>query len=186
MTLPVSIRFNNPGALNTAKWVQALPGYLSAVETTPGNSTAHFDTPEHGVAAWWELLRRYRVAGVTTVGSIITRYGGGQDYSIYLSGVCKRSGLLRSTVISLDDDAALLKLAKAMFWYEAGVATPLTDAQIIKGFNIGRELAGEPAGEQQTEPPDDDVHTWRDNLPLVVKWVLALIGRWRDGVVRDV
>jgi hypothetical protein len=174
---PVSIRYSNPGALNTAKWVQAMPGYLGAVETTPGNATASFATPEHGVAAYWELLRRYRAAGVTTVGSIITRYGGGQDYSAYLMRVCTWSGLSRSTVIELNDDETLLKLAKAMFRYEAGVATPLTDAQIVEGFNIGRELSGE----QQTTPPDEppaDGPTWRDNLPLLVKWVLALIGRW--------
>src|SRR5262245_12590965 len=51
---PVAIRMNNPGAINGAAWERAYPGYVSEVETTPGNRSTIFETPEHGVAAWYE------------------------------------------------------------------------------------------------------------------------------------
>jgi hypothetical protein len=150
--LPVSIRFNNPGALNTATWIKALPGYIDAAETTPGNHTARFDTPEQGVAAWWELLRRYRMRGSATVGSILTAYGGGQDYSDYLVFVCSHSGLARTEVVDLQDDEQLLRLAQAMFYYEAGCNTPLTDAQIIAGFTLARARVGRENSPGHTNP----------------------------------
>jgi hypothetical protein len=70
-SLPVSIRCNNPGAINGAAWERSYPGYVDTVETTPGNKTTIFEAPEFGVAVWWELLRRYAVANVTTIGGII-------------------------------------------------------------------------------------------------------------------
>ena len=83
-SVPVSIRCNNPGAINGAAWEKTYPGYVDTVETTPGNKTTIFEAPEYGVAVWWELLRRYSAAGVATVGGVINRYGGGQDYSAYI------------------------------------------------------------------------------------------------------
>src|SRR5262249_39409697 len=119
--------------------------------TTRGNRTASFRTYEQGVAAWWELMRRYHEMGLTTVGSIITDkhgYGGGQDYEEYLRTVVKLSGLRRSTVIDLQDDTQLLLFAKAMFSVEAGRAAWLdagiTDSTLIEGFRLGRIHAGYP------------------------------------------
>jgi hypothetical protein len=138
--VPTSVRTNNPGALNTSKAVAAMPGYVGASETSTGNKTAIFYTPEQGSAAYWDLLRRYRVAGAKTVSQIINRYGGGQDYSAYLKFVVKTTGLPASYEIKIDgtDDASLLKFAKAMFRYESGRETPLSDEQIAYGFKLGR------------------------------------------------
>ena len=174
MTQPVAIRFNNPGALNTATWICNLPGYIDAAETTPGNSTARFDTPEHGVAAYWELLRRYRMRGITTVGSIITTYGGGQDYSAYLSYVCEHSGLSRGDVIDLHDDPQLLRLAKAMFQYEAGQPTPLTDAQIITGFRLARARVGRTVPRSQ---PREALSFWGQLGVWAYRYVQQLMQR---------
>jgi peptidoglycan hydrolase-like protein with peptidoglycan-binding domain len=139
--VPTAIRCNNPGALNTSKAVQAIPGYNTAIETTPGNKTAVFWAPEYGVLAYWDLLDRYRVAGAKTVGKIINKYGGGQNYSAYLNFVVKTTGLPASYEIKIDgsDDVNLMKFAKAMFRYEAGRETPLSDDQIRCGFGLGRE-----------------------------------------------
>ncbi len=136
MTQPVSIRFNNPGALNTVAWVRAMPGYVSEQVTTPGNSTAHFDTMEHGVAVWKELLKRYAAKGARTIANIITTYGGGQDYSAYAQFVQEKTGLPLSTVVDLENSDQLLKLARAMFWYEAGIDSNqwIDDATILRGF----------------------------------------------------
>lgn len=159
--MPVSIDYKNLGALNTVAWVRDMPGYLGEKVTTPGNSTARFDTFENGVAAWWELLRRYRERmHVTTVRGIITTYGGpGQDYSAYLADVAHVTGMVPSTEISLDNDRQLLGLAKAMFAYEAGKAayarTAIPDAVILRGFELGRRHAGfASASKSDTSYPD--------------------------------
>ncbi len=138
---PVSVRMNNPGAVNGAKWEQTHPGYVDTVETTAGNRSTIFESPEHGVAVWWQLLRLYRAAGAITPDGIINRYGGGQDYSAYLRFVLKRTGFDRNTVIDLDNDQQLLKFGSAMFCYEAGRALPWSDSQILFGIKCGREFA---------------------------------------------
>jgi D-alanyl-D-alanine carboxypeptidase len=137
-TVPVSIRCNNPGAINGASWEKRYPGYVDTVETTPGNKTTIFEAPEYGVAVWWELLRRYAAVKVTTVGGIISRYGGGQDYSNYIRFVERKTGLAEEHRIPLDDDETLLAFGKAMFQYEAGRPTPLSDKQIVFGLRLGR------------------------------------------------
>lgn len=137
-TIPVSIRCNNPGAINGAPWERRYPGYVDTVETTPGNRTTIFETPEHGVAVWWELLRRYREAGATTITQIITRYGGGQNYSGYVNFVVAKTGFAANKNIDLGDDGALLAFGRAMFHYEAGRRSPLHDDQILYGLAFAR------------------------------------------------
>ena len=155
-SIPASIRTNNPGALNVAPWIKSAPGYVSDMVTSMSganaNSTVIFSAPEYGVSAWLTLLQKYRVAGATTVSAIINRYGGGQDYSSYVSQVAAWSGLGEQTEILLDgDDETLLSFAKAMFRYEAGQPTPLLDAQILYGFNLARRPA--PAHQSSSPPP---------------------------------
>jgi len=147
-SIPVSIRCNNPGAINGASWEKSYPGYVDTVETTPGNKTTIFEAPEYGVAVWWELLRRYAKAGATTVGEIINKYGGGQDYSAYLTFVTKKTGFKARKVVSLDDDDVLLAFGKAMFHYEAGKASPLKEEQIRYGLQLGRVNGDESLLEQ--------------------------------------
>jgi hypothetical protein len=136
--VPVSIRCNNPGAVNGAAWERSYPGYVDTVETTPGNKTTIFEAPEYGVAVWWELLHRYAAAGADTIGGIINRYGGGQDYSAYIAFVTDKTGFTARKKVGLDDDAVLLRFGKAMFHYEAGRGSPLHDEQILYGFQFAR------------------------------------------------
>jgi uncharacterized protein (TIGR02594 family) len=141
----VSIRCNNPGAINGASWEETYPGYVETVETTPGNKTTIFEAPEYGVAVWWELLRRYATAGAKTVEDIINKYGGGQDYSNYISFVTRKTGFGENTKISLDDDETLLPFGQAMFRYEAGTVIPWKDDQIRYGLQLGRAGGNEDA-----------------------------------------
>jgi len=157
---PVSIRMNNPGAINGAAWIRAWPGYVGEIETTPGNKSTIFETPEQGAAVWYELMRRYRLHGVKTVEGIITRYGGQQNYTRYVTFVATRTGLAPDTEIALaGDDTTLLMFAKAMFAYEAGRDTPLSDGQILYGFNLARKVdvppveTPAPAPEPAPAPP---------------------------------
>jgi uncharacterized protein (TIGR02594 family) len=163
-SVPVSIRTNNPGAVNGASWERSEPGYVTTDETTPGNKTTIFETPEHGVAVWWKLLQKYRAAGAVTVEQIIHRYGGGQDYAAYVDFVEEFSGLSRATKIMLNDDGVLLRFAKAMFRYEAGRPTPLLDAQILHGFALARGVNPAAPSPKASGPP------WLARL-------LALFGR---------
>jgi len=156
-SIPASIRTNNPGAINAAGWVKNAPGYVgdkvTSMSGTEANSTAIFSTPEYGVAAWFTLLQKYRAAGATTLSAIINRYGGGQDYSSYVGEVAAWSGLGEQAEINLNDDAMLLPFGKAMFRYEAGRPSPLSDAQILYGFNLARGPALAQAAIVPPAPP---------------------------------
>jgi hypothetical protein len=182
---PVSIRSNNPGAINGAAWERKLPGYVKEIKYDGKNNTTIFYTPEQGVAVWWELMRKYASGGHTTVGAIINRYGGGQNYEPYINFVVSKTGLSRDTAIELeDDDDTLLKFAKAMFHYEAGRATPLSDAQILYGFDYARAGFKEP--ERDVPPPDDGGDTVeepvRDDKPKNMDEAIARL----DAVVADI
>lgn len=135
-----SIRSNNPGAINgNAQWVKDFPGFVKTNVIGGGNPIAIMESPEQGVALWWTLLKRYRAAGAKTVTQVITRYGGGQDYSAYVQQIIKWAGLPGGYEVKLDgDDANLLKFAKAMFRYEAGEDLPWSDAQLLYGFSLAR------------------------------------------------
>jgi uncharacterized protein (TIGR02594 family) len=153
-SIPASIRTNNPGALNVAEWIKHAPGYVGDKVTSMSgaspNSTVIFSAPEYGVAAWLTLLQKYRAAGAITVSAIINRYGGGQDYSGYVGQVAAWSGLGEQTVIDLEGNGALLAFAKAMFRYEAGRPSPLSDAQILHGFNLALGSPASPLAEPPT------------------------------------
>lgn len=150
--MPTSIRTNNPGALNASPWVKAYPGYVgdkvTSMSGASANNTAIFETPEQGVAVWHELMKRYATAGAVTVEKIINKYGGGQDYSAYVAFVTKQSGLPADYKIGLtgSDDYNLMKFARAMWHFEAGRATPLSNDQIVYGFKLARKSGGNIAG----------------------------------------
>ena len=150
-TGPVTIRMNNPGAINGAPWEKTYPGYVDTVETTPGNRSTIFEAPEYGVGAWWDLMRRYRAGNTTTVGGIIQRYGGGQDYSAYIAFVVKTTGFTPDTPIDLNNDQQMLRFGSAMFRYEAGRTLPWNDDQILYGIRGGRALAN--TGTWPAAPP---------------------------------
>lgn len=135
--IPVSIRCNNPGAINGAAWERSFPGYVDTVETTPGNKTTIFEAPEFGVAVWWELLRRYSKRDIDTLSGIIREYGGGQDYSAYVAFVAAQTGFSPRKKISLDDAGVLIPFGRAMFRYEAGEECRLRNEQIEYGIGLG-------------------------------------------------
>lgn len=146
----VSIRANNPGAVNGSAWERAWPGYVNEIKYDGKNNTTIFETPEDGIAVWYELMRKYRASGQTTIKEIVWKYGGGQaNYDAYGKEVARWMGVSENTKIVLEDDKSLLPFAKAMFRYEAGVnPIPWTDEQIVYGFNLARH-----AGTAAVPPP---------------------------------
>lgn len=144
-----SIRANNPWALNDSPWQHSYPGYVGTTQadnSPNANKTSIYEAPEYGVAAGWELLHKYAQGGYSTPRQILTRYGGtNQDYSEYLRNVIEWSGIGGDTPVDINNDQQLLRLAKAMFRWEAGKETPLSDAQILYGFKLGRQISsGQP------------------------------------------
>ena len=142
-SVPVSIRTNNPGALNVAEWIKEYPGYAGDRLTTTGNSTVIFEAPEYGVGAYLKLLKKYRKKGATSIHDVIYRYSGKgreAEAAAYVKAVVKITGFPADTDIDLENDALLLRVAKAMFRVEAGVPTPLSDAQVLYGFKLERGI----------------------------------------------
>lgn len=187
---PVSLRTNNWGAINGATWQKTYPGYVDSTHTSfsvvkgqkVSNKTTVVETPEQGVAMWWELMRKYAARGTKTVRQIVQTYGGGQDYSSYERFVTQRTGLKPDTVIDLyNNDAQLLKFADAMFAYEAGVsawkaarAAGLSDAQILYGFKIGRNGGKLPAPDDSALPPAD-APRWGSLLAKILMTILKAV-----------
>lgn len=163
-SLPVSIRANNPGAVNGASWERSEPGYVTEIKYDGKNNTTIFETPEQGVAVYWKLLQKYRDSGTDTVGEIIHKYGGGQDYSGYLKMVAQWTGFGASKPVDLEDDSVLLPFAKAMFRYEAGRPIPWSDAQILYGFDLARGNVRHP-----TKPPIPGKVDFTTAIPAAIK-----------------
>lgn len=180
--LPASIRFNNPGAVNAVAWNKALPGFAGSQIIGGGNEIAIYYSPEQGVAMWWELMRKYANSGATTVGAIIDKYGGGQNYSAYKSFVVDKTGFAADTEIDLDDGAQLLKFAKAMFWYEAGRSTPLTDKQILYGFAYARAGFKEPGPKPEPIPEPIEGGTKPPPVAATLAEVLAQLAEDRKQI----
>jgi D-alanyl-D-alanine carboxypeptidase len=143
-----AIRTNNPGALNISAWQHLRTGYVG--QTSPdsaGNITTIYQTPEHGIAAWYFLLfDRYGFGsiGYFDLVSLAQKYAGrdatAAEIKAYTDGWAKWSGgaLQPTTVIHFSNDNELLALAKAEFAHEAAAVSPLGDDQIIAGFALER------------------------------------------------
>lgn len=151
MSVPRSIRCNNPGALNFSDWQAARPGFAGQSQpdgSSNHNITAVYFTPEHGVGSWFHLLDdRYGLGagGSFSIQTLARRYAGADSGSLFeslISGwvALSRGTLTRNSVIDITDDDAMLGLAKAMFHNEAGRPTPLHDDQIM--FALRHERAG--------------------------------------------
>jgi hypothetical protein len=205
---PVAIRTNNPGAINGAAWARIYPGYVSEIEISPGHRSSIFETPEHGVAAWYELIKKYHSAGATTLRELVERHCAGEDYSDLLDKVVERTGVSADHELALEgDDTTLLRFAKAMFDHAADRETPLSDNQILYGFKFAREHAQQPFGSKgmQIKPrggnplllvlllmmlaketatgedPADPAKPWRGDIQTVLPLLLsALTGRQTD------
>lgn len=146
LSMPRSLRTNNPGALNISAWQRSYPGFFNVTQPDRvGNVTTIYRTPEHGVGAWFHLIAaRYGFGhnGTLTLRQLAQHYAGTADPNAapvrtYLAGWtgAAQGALTADGKIALSDDAALLTLGKAMFRHEAGVPSPLHDDQIRFGID---------------------------------------------------
>jgi peptidoglycan hydrolase-like protein with peptidoglycan-binding domain len=143
-----SIRTNNPGALNFSAWQRSMKGYVSLTPPdSAGNRTTIYRTPEHGVAAWYELIaNRYGFgqAGSFTLAQLARKYAGPrasqQAVNTYVQGWSRASGgaLTADTIFRTASDSEMLALGRAMFFHEIGRASPLHDDQVRYGIQKQR------------------------------------------------
>lgn len=116
--LPRGIRNNNPGniRLNHIRWQGQKPVQSDA-------DFVEFITPADGLRALMKVLLTYqRKYGLDTVESIINRYAPPHENATdhYIHHVCKKLGVRRRDVISLENRALLTLLAKAIIRHENG------------------------------------------------------------------
>lgn len=145
MSVPRSIRTNNPGALNVTGWQRTWPGYAGSTDSdgSPNqNHTTIYRTPEHGVAAWYHLVADlYGFApGVGfSLRDLAARYAGRDADTAtvdgYVSGWTAKSGGTLPSQLDLSVSGVPLQLARAMFAFEAGRPSPLLDVQITAAIS---------------------------------------------------
>ena len=116
--LPRGIRNNNPGniRLNHIRWQGQKPVQSDA-------DFVEFIAPADGLRALMKVLLTYqRKYGLDTVESIINRYAPPHENATdhYIHHVCKKMGVRRRDVISLENRALLTLLAKAIIRHENG------------------------------------------------------------------
>ncbi|MBX9883387.1 MAG: hypothetical protein K2X68_00270 [Novosphingobium sp.] len=148
LSVPRSIRTNNPGALNVTPWQRAFPGFVG--ETAPDhakNVTSIYVTPENGIGAWHYLLTdryKYGADGAFTLPQLAKRYAGVDDekdkrVKSYVAGWTKWSPSLSATAsLALGNDQDMLLLARGMFCHEAGRQSPISDEQIVTALALKR------------------------------------------------
>ncbi len=136
-----AVRTNNPGALNISNWQKSFAGYVGVTFADhAGNKTTIYRTPEHGVAAWYNLLANrygFGMNGSFKLSRLARRYAGANSddapaVKAYLKGwkAWSNGDLKKNTVVRLDSASEVLRLARAMFAHESGDPSPLKDEQI--------------------------------------------------------
>lgn len=146
-----AIRSNNAGALNITNWQKNRPGYAGYTDADAvGNRTTIYQTPEHGVSAWYHLISKiygFETSGQFDVGTLARKYAGSSApesaIQAYIDGWSRwHSGALDAdTVIHLNSNEELVEFAKALFAHEAAAVTPLHDDQITTGIELERRTA---------------------------------------------
>jgi hypothetical protein len=135
MTIPASIRFNNPGAMwgkgneIATKWGSTSSSILNDV-LGQGNNIAVFPDKVHGAAAQFDLWRTSKNYKGKTLASAIHTWSGGNSSQAYVEFLIKHAtGLTSVTVIndSLLNSPLGIAMMKAQAWNEAGQQYPMTD-----------------------------------------------------------
>lgn len=134
MTIPASIRSNNPGAMwgkgnpIASKWGSTKTESL-ADGLGQGNNIAHFPTMVQGAAAQFDLWNQHYTK--MTLKAAITKWSGGNWSQPYADFLTKNTGLTMDTVINSTILASTsgLKLMEYQARWEAGQPYPMTEAE---------------------------------------------------------
>jgi hypothetical protein len=149
MSLPRSVRLNNPGAIEDGEFARSLPGYMGS-----DGRYARFRDRESGYGAMERLLRIYMGRGQNSVSTII---GGTPDNPSrswaprsvdnnstdqYIASVARALGVNPNAPLTPE---MIPRLAEAMAAYEAGVPVP-------RLAGAPAAVAGQPAPAAEARP----------------------------------
>lgn len=136
--LPVSIRNNNMGAISItgnidSSWAASMPGFVgtSPRPANEGGYYAAYATPEHGVFAASELLRKYGRGGTDTPMEIVSKWSADRtawgNYADTLVRYLKGEGINagRNTELNLEDARVREAILKGKSHYESGAGMPV-------------------------------------------------------------
>jgi hypothetical protein len=149
LAVPRSIRTNNLGAINRSRsgWETIRTAFIGySIPDDSGNVTTIWQTPEHGVAAWYYLLSDrygYGHEGALTIRTLAPQYAGSNDPARtqpYIRGWVRWSegAFTPDTQIHMNNMHQMTILARAMAGHEASQVTPVRRSQIIYGIELER------------------------------------------------
>ena len=118
---PRGLRTNNPGNLR------------------PGGQFASYATPEAGLSAAANNLRRYGARGWNTIDSIISHWAPANENNTaaYIAAVAKDTGFSPGQTLDLNNPEVLKKLIAAITRHENG-RNPYSDSQIQGAISSGK------------------------------------------------
>jgi hypothetical protein len=119
LTTPLTLRYNNPGAVEFKPWMSAYGATLG-----PNGRYAQFGSPDQGYQVMSRILDTYQNKhGLNTVGGIVNRWAPPQvdnnSTSQYAASVAKRLGVDPNAPLTPEQRPGLMQ---AMAAYEAGRA----------------------------------------------------------------
>ena len=150
MSDPLTLRYNNPGAVEFKPWMAQHGAKLG-----PGGRYAQFDTPEQGYGVMSKILDTYQNKhGLNTVGGIVNRWApsnvDNNSTGTYISSVASRLGVKPDQPLGPEHRQPLMQ---AMAHYEAGRAP----APIGSAPTGSQPMYGMIARPQQTMQPQQPV-----------------------------
>ncbi|HCT9039952.1 TPA: structural protein [Providencia rettgeri] len=132
------IRNNNPGNIDYNKannWKGQLP-HNPSIESR----FCRFQSAEYGIRALIRLLQNYQrnpKINLKTISGLINRWAPNNENNTgaYINGVAKELGVSPTDIVSLDDKATAIKLAKAIIRHENG-SQPYDEATFEKAWGL--------------------------------------------------
>lgn len=147
-SVPVSIRNNNMGAISITgsidkSWAARQPGFVgtSPRPKNEGGHYAKYATPEHGVAAASNLLKRYGSNGINTPIEIVSKWAaaGHEAYARTLVKYLNQAGFNvdKDTALDLNNKRVRLAILKAKSAHESGLGKPVYKSDVfLRGVDM--------------------------------------------------
>jgi hypothetical protein len=152
-SVPVVIRNNNPAALSlmrpgTGEFAEQQEGYVGATPRpkAEGGYYAKYKTPEHGVAANAELLKRYGQRGINTPDQIVRKWSvNPAAHANYSRTIQRALGVSGNTRLNLNDPEVQAKVLEAQSGHESGRGKSIYTPDVIRR-GVNRQFESSPTG----------------------------------------
>jgi hypothetical protein len=160
--VPVVIRNNNPAALSlmrpgSGEFAERQAGYVGATRRprNEGGYYAKYATPEHGVAANAELLKRYGRRGINTPDRIVRTWSEDRRaHPAYSRRIQAALGVSGNTRLDLNDPDVLQKILMEKSAHESGRGKPIWSEDVFRR-GVRREFGPSPANSNAGGPANN-------------------------------